>query len=73
MKLTEEKLTGLLAELNGARSTVFLAATVLDTGDERTDLELHSAAVLKEAFKAMDGVSDDLFALLNDLRAGEPS
>jgi hypothetical protein len=58
-----EKLTELVDRANSARSAVHVVAIALDRGD--TDLELHSAEVLKEAAEAIDMVSDELVSLRN--------
>jgi hypothetical protein len=66
-RFTREKLTELLAELDHARSAVFVVAQALDTGDERTDLEIHSARTLTPAFKAIEHVWDELVSLRGEL------
>jgi hypothetical protein len=64
--VTVEKLRELYNKLDTARSAVYVSATALDHGE--TDLELHSAATLKEAFGAINEVYDQLVALKLDLR-----
>jgi hypothetical protein len=61
--ITEEKLGELEDELDAARAAVFVCATALDEGDDHSDLELQSATMLKQAYKLMDGVYDELVAL----------
>jgi hypothetical protein len=60
------KLIELVTELQKARAAVFVCAQALDTGDDRTDLEQHSARLLKRVFDELNMVEDEL----SDLRPG---
>jgi hypothetical protein len=72
VSLTEKQVKELIERLDTARSAVLVCATALDTGDDRSDLELHSATLLKRAFDEMDFVYTDLIMVRGNMRSVEP-
>lgn len=64
-----ERIGNLTDRLTAARSAVSIAAQALDHGD--TDLELHSADVLRPAAESLDMVLNELIALKLDTAAQE--
>ena len=64
MSITEKRQAELVNELDAARAAVFVCAKALNEGE--SDLEIHSAKMLKTAFEAMNDVYDALLMLRID-------
>jgi hypothetical protein len=71
--ISQSALRGLAMDLEVARVTVFLWAQTLGAGDERTDLESHSATLLRIASGELDEICDQLLVMRPGLTAADPS
>ena len=71
-KPTREKIVKLLQELDAARSTVFVCATALNTGDDHSDLETQVGKTLQRASREIESVYDELLFMQSEVDEVRP-